>query len=275
VDTFNAQGSEVRDIGYLASFLSVRQLTRIFEGSNPTWVKVAATPSDRIQADDAEVDRTVKSYYDAIRDRIHEMPLGQTPSLLVRANAAALPLQENSISTVLTSPPYLTRIDYAVAYRRELAVLGFDTALSRGIRASLMGTTVIRPASEDAIGGLGELTRGLLRQISQHSSKASSGYYLKQAQQYFTDLAAALREISRVCKPGATMTLVVQDSFYKEIHLSLADICIAESEVCGWTLEKHDRFPVKRTLTSLNTAAKKYDKKTVTESAIVLRKVSP
>ena len=97
----------------------------------------------------------------------------------------------NSVGVILTSPPYLTRIDYAVAYARELAVLGIDVLGSRELRSSLMGTTLIRPVRADGP-AFGPLATDLLRRVSSHPSKASKGYYLKQVRQYLDDLCLSL-----------------------------------------------------------------------------------
>ncbi|KUN07174.1 hypothetical protein AQI95_11550 [Streptomyces yokosukanensis] len=62
--------------------------------------------------------------------------------------------------------------------------------------------------------------------------------------------------------------MVVQDSYYKDEPVPLADICIDEAEVRGWGLVLNEQFPVKRTLTTLNKSAREYKKAQVSESVI-------
>jgi DNA modification methylase len=183
-----------------------------------------------------------------------------------------MPLADNSVDLVLTSPPYLTRIDYAVAYMRELAVLGVNVRTDRRIRTELMGTTVIREQEAGAVCPLGEIAQKLVEKVSQHDSYASGVYYLKQARQYLTDLTESLGEITRVTKPGGIMHLVVQDSYYKDVPVPLADICIEESCMRGWTEIKRNPYPVKRTLVALNTAAQNYAKGAIDETVITMQK---
>ena len=273
ISTVSAIGYECRDAALLSGFIAVRRLTKSFEGTNRTWVKTARSSNARISLTDNEVDREFRDSYEFVRNRSLQIPLSDTPSTVVLSSASCLPVRDQSISTILTSPPYLTRIDYAVAYSRELAVLGIGESDFRDLRSRLMGTTRIRSAG-DSIVALHPKTAELLDAISKHSSRASSGYYLKQARQYFQDLAVSLQEISRVASLNASMTLVVQDSFYKDIHLPLADIYVFEAARNGWHVEDHQRFPVNRSMTSLNPSAKKYTKSTVTESVIVLRRIS-
>jgi tRNA G10 N-methylase Trm11 len=192
---------------------------------------------------------------------------------LLTASASRLPLADESVDTILASPPYLTRIDYAAAYARELAIMGFDIARDRTLRETLMGTTLIRSSDHNHNGSsYGPLALSLVRQVGEHESKASAGYYLKQVRQYLDDLAASLREISRVAKMGAMMTLVVQDSYYKDIHIPLAQICIEQAEKQGWNLNSLAPKEVSRILTHMNTAARKYPKGRVNESVVVLKK---
>ncbi|MFB9381707.1 hypothetical protein ACFFTK_01070 [Pseudonocardia petroleophila] len=171
---------------------------------------------------------------------------------------------------ILTSPPYLTRIDYGVAYARELAVLGIDIWGESTIRLDLMGTTLTR-VKKSQPAAMSTAARDLLVNVSAHSSKASHSYYSQQAHQYVADLGLGLGEISRVSRPGAFLTLVVQDSYYKDVHVRLADICIGEAELRGWKMIERIPFSVRRSLVSLNSAAQSYKKQAVVESVIRLQ----
>lgn len=134
-----------------------------------------------------------------------------------------------------------------------------------------MGTTLIRPARDETM-EYGPLASELISRISSHSSKASTGYYLKQAQQYLDDLVCSFDELTRVSKKHAIMTLVVQDSYYKEIPIRLAEICAEEAERRGWRFMRWDPTEVTRHLTQLNTAARAYPKGRVDETVVTLRK---
>ncbi|WP_327680250.1 hypothetical protein [Streptomyces sp. NBC_00467] len=222
--------------------------------------------------DYSEVDLAVEREILFVSSRAAEHPENSAPITLVSGDSSALPITDGCVDVVLTSPPYLTRIDYAVAYARELAILGIDISSDRKLRSGLMGTTLIRRGDSLDSRSLGSSGKSLLERIAQHDSKASSGYYLKQARQYLDDLTAGLDELSRVCKQEATVHLVVQDSFYKDVPVPLAEICIEESRARGWDLEFQEKFEVRRSLTSLNTAARAYKKGDVEESVITVRR---
>jgi hypothetical protein len=254
-------------------FRVVRTLTRGFEGSNPTWVKTAKSSADRIDLSPEDLDRMIADEQESLLDRLASDPGGDGSVQLITASTQWIPLIDNSVDVILTSPPYLTRIDYAVAYARELAVLGIDVLGSRELRSSLMGTTLIRPSRLGEL-PLGPVARDLIRRVSAHPSKASHGYYLKQVRQYLGDLSVSLDEITRVARDGASLCMVVQDSFYKDEPVPLAEICKDEATRRGWTFDAKSSkaFPVIRSLTSLNREARKYKKSQVEESVITFRK---
>ncbi|MFE4671565.1 DNA methyltransferase [Streptomyces sp. NPDC056723] len=259
-------------LSYVALFRTVRALTEDFEGSNPTWVKRAKSEDELVSISASDFDSAVEREQEFLACRIYESPeVTRGPVQLATANSNALPLPAESIDLVLTSPPYLTRIDYAVAYTRELALLGVDISKDRSLRSALMGTTLIRgdaPIDFD----MGSIAKLLISDVSSHASKASGGYYRKQAVQYLRDLLQGLDEVTRVTKPGGLLHLVVQDSYYKDVPVRLADICIEEAVLRGWSLVDSDPYPVRRTLTSLNKAARKYKKSEVVETVVTLRK---
>jgi hypothetical protein len=65
---------------------------------------------------------------------------------------------------------------------------------------------------------------------------------------------------------------VVQDSYYKDIPINLADICIDEAVARGWVATEVRPFEVNRILTKMNTSAQAYPKGVVVETVIAFRK---
>src|SRR5690606_20536484 len=106
------------------------------------------------------------------------------------------------------------------------------------------------PASSDA--RWGDTCTRLLDRIRRHPSKSSSGYYLRNHLQYFDGLFESLAELDRVLKPTGSCTIVVQDSWYKDVHTDLAAIT---KEMClshEWRFVGRDDHRVKRTYASIN-----------------------
>ncbi|MFD8070734.1 DNA methyltransferase [Streptomyces parvulus] len=267
--TFSAELAP--NAGIVALFRVVRATTKSFEGSNPTWVKRAKSDAERVDIGRAKLDELIVREQRFLSERLSSVSRTAAPNGILTADSACLPIADQSVDLVLTSPPYLTRIDYAIAYARELAVLGIDIFAEKDLRYALMGTTLTR-TQQPAL-SLGSVATELLAKVASHGSKASSGYYLKQVQQYLRDFSSGMDEISRVVKPSAEMHLVVQDSYYKDIPVPLAQMCIEEAERRSWRFVKSKPYAVRRLLTSLNRSAQAYKKGEVSETVITFRRI--
>jgi SAM-dependent methyltransferase len=246
---------------YVAIFRTIRQILRPFLTSNPTWVKQPKSRRSRLRPADATIREMFQSNLAAMIG-----PRGQKRELSARgdkticvASSENLPLEDRSVSCILASPPYCTRIDYAVATSPELAMLGY--ALDNdfdALRRKLIGTSTVPSETPDTPKGLGETCLAFLDTLSQHSSKASATYYYKNHLQYFRSVAASLAEIYRVLKVGGQCTLVVQDSYYKDIHNDLPAILIEMSDLRGLRLRDRIDFPLGRTLAGVNPGSREY-----------------
>mgnify|MGYP000093024786 CR=1 FL=1 len=113
---------------YVVLFKIVKNLVREkFASSNPTWIKVARNDIEKISITKSflreKFDNQVNEQLKLIFTVDHfDFPNHQINFLT--ADSKSLPLQSNNVDFILTSPPYCTRIDYAVSMRPELAVLG-------------------------------------------------------------------------------------------------------------------------------------------------------
>jgi SAM-dependent methyltransferase len=182
------------------------------------------------------------------------------------------PAPSASIDVVLTSPPYLTRLDYVKATLPELLFLSRIQAIDlREMRTKMMGSPLVghEAPSQDPTWGLTAAV--LLEAISRHPSKASSTYYLRFFQKYFAALQAALKKISASLRKGGKACLVVQASHYKEIYINLPAIVVDMSEVLHFELVQRVDFMPSRSIVAINRRAAKITTLTA-ESAIILER---
>jgi hypothetical protein len=100
--------------------------------------------------------------------------------------------------------------------------------------------------------------RAVLRSIRRHPSHRSAGYYFPNAVQYFGDAIASMKEIDRVLVPGGTALLVLQDSYYKELHVDLPALFLAIARSMGFRTKVQRTEPVRLVMTSINTASRRY-----------------
>ena len=244
---------------YVALFDAVRGVLRPFMSSNPTWIKTPAS-EDRVAVDSQTLDRSFKAAVDQLVPKLSTEPCAQAFDRVTVdvASSESLPLPDDSVQGAITSPPYCTRIDYVVATRPELAVLGLDASAVRLLRTRMLGTPTILPQTPDESDEWGVTARSLLARIAAHSSHASGSYYRKHFTQYFDSLMTSLKELRRVICGHGGVVIVVQDSYYKELHIDLAQIVCEMCECLGWRLRESRVFSIARTKAAIHRSSRSW-----------------
>lgn len=208
----------VRSLIDVAIVAAIREQLTDFKSKNPAWIKTAKQESELIGLNTQYL---LESSLQQLLKFKGTLGSYSTIATLDVANAQNIPLPDESIDAVITSPPYCTRIDYAVATMVELAWLGMTHEQVRRLRLNLIGTPTIRKALLDLAPRLPMSVLSLLSKIKNHPSKASSTYYYKTFSQFFNSMQSSFSELHRVIRPDGQLCLVVQDSFYKEIPIHL------------------------------------------------------
>ena len=210
---------------YVALFQTVRKLVRSFRSTNPTWLQIPDAKA-RLRPSTAQI---AEEYTAALFDMAAASRIGPTlneaaSSTVEWASSVAIPLADDSVDLIVTSPPYCTRLDYAVATATDLAVLGIGGEKFKQLRRALLGTTTVPSSVSTPLAAWGNICRRLLSEVGAHRSKASKTYYTKSLHQYFDGLYRSIAEMARVMRPGGHCYLIVQDSYYKEVHVDLPNI---------------------------------------------------
>jgi len=212
----------------------------------------------------------VKELRGMLRSKEELLPDATTKAKIELGSSWVLPLADKTVDVILTSPPYCTRIDYVVATKPELAFIGLgqDSRITE-LRNGMIGTPTIRGAGLRAEKVWGTSCNSFLRKVREHRSKASETYYLKYFLQYFDSMFSSLAELHRVAKQNAAAWLVVQDSYYKDVHNDLPSIISQMAEQVGWATEKRIDFPLRHTLAGVNSGARRYRKNFVANEAVL------
>jgi len=280
-----------------ALFLTVRSFMGAAMTSNPTWIRRQLSDKNRARATWTEF---VKRFKQAASDIERPLtPIKAWPDLHVADTSMTLndpvaidvnlavggsldrsapgaggetdsksPVQP---TVLITSPPYCTRIDYVASTRPELATLGWVSADQEVLRRRMLGTTTVAEKLERAE-GFGVEAEQLLEKVTNHGSRASATYYRKWLGQYLDAYQRSIQVLAATLAPGGRAALVVQDSFYKDIHIDLARITHEMCEAAGWRHESTIAFFVPRTMASINPRSRPYrERATVTESLLLFR----
>jgi hypothetical protein len=264
---------------YVALFSACRQLAGQFKSSNPTWLRRPKGHEERVCAPRS---RILQLFAENVRGMAEALAQKSLPGLrdLPRecgveiADTANVDIPAESIDLVLTSPPYCTRIDYTAATRVELAVLApllEETVSDLGRR--MIGTTQVPEEKPEPKESWGPACNAFLEGVRTHRSKASAGYYYSTHLDYFEKMGRSLLNLRSGLKPGGAAIMVVQDSYYKELHNDLPKIIGEMGERAGLELVRTKRFAWRQSMSRINPHTKAYQRPSdATESVLCFAK---
>ena len=125
---------------------------------------------------------------------------GPTPAArILGGDARNLSLEDGSVDMVLTSPPYLSAIDYLRAHRFSLVWMGFSMETIRGLRATMVGT-------ERGLWSADGLPPSMEARLAQVVTLPRSRAHRRQ---YLSDLKKVLGEAARVLRARGLIVVAV------------------------------------------------------------------
>jgi tRNA G10 N-methylase Trm11 len=251
--------SDLAAFFYVALFRATRGLIRRFQASNPTWLKGPASAQARLRSLPKDICAAFQEQVKTMTDAIPNDPLTKDSEVTITLNSSEkIPLGDETVDFVLSSPPYCTRIDYAFATRVELAVLGHTVIEFDELRRKLIGGTTVPKEASVTNDDWGLTCTRFLERIQSHPSKASATYYFKNHVQYFKSMYDSLGEIFRTLKKKGMCVLVVGDSYYKELHNDVPKIVKEMGHSHGLIPNRTQTFRHRQTMARVNPAVRKY-----------------
>lgn len=264
---------------YVALFRTIKSYLSPFRSSNPTWIKIPKSVNNRISIDKNEIYETfldnILLMTNSIDANNKTLDYYNKTCILKVAPSDIIPLSNNSVNAIITSPPYCTRIDYVIATLPELTLLGFTLDKEiKNLRNQMIGTPTISKKDLELKNEWGTTCSEFLKSVGNHQSKASNSYYYKNYLQYFHSTYNSLTEINRTLKKLGYCILVLQDSYYKELHLDLIQIISEMGYSLAWQLQNRIDFPKKQILAGINKNTGRYRTSVkATESILIFQKI--
>ncbi len=150
---------------------------------------------------------------------LDELHLDHNGIEVLLGDCRALPLDDESVHLVVTSPPYANAIDYMRAHKFSLAWLGQALSFLSKLRSQYIGA--------EKVGELPEIplppkTRGTIQALEAKDARKAAIL-----RKYFIDMRAALSEMLRVLKPGRAAIVVVGPSTMRGLRID-TPVCLAE-----------------------------------------------
>jgi len=143
--------------------------------------------------------------FDTLRARLPFLDCPIAPGAAVLAgDARSLPPQVGDVDRILTSPPYLTAIDYLRGHKFSLVWMGKRLDALRELRGTMVGT-------ERGLWHLDGLPPALETQLEDEIETSRKRAILRQ---YLSDLKKMLAEIQRVLRPGGVALVVAGPTIF-------------------------------------------------------------
>jgi DNA modification methylase len=154
---------------------------------------------------------------------------GPAPSVHL-GDARNLPLTENSVDLVLTSPPYLNAIDYIRCSKFSLVWMGYGIPELRRLRSESIGTAS------------GAATTPHLRHVSNIIATLKLRPALRPNEQivlgrYIDDIHRSMGEAARVLSPNGKAIYVIGENTIKGTYIRNSVIVRAVARLAGLKLE--------------------------------------
>lgn len=196
------------------------------------------------------------------------LPDGATCSIITES-AFSMPIPDNSIDFVITSPPYLNRNNYLAQQKAEMSLLstvnnlnGYKALVEMTMRSHVEGSFADKPKTqfkevEKIIRSI-ELTEGNNKKIPHMIAG------------YFEDMDKVLGELSRVVKRNGSCAFVVGNSRWGGVVVPVDHLLLLIAEKHGF---KPERVLVTRMKGNSPQQMRRYGRIPVRESIVIFRKI--
>lgn len=258
--------------GFMAA---CRSAARRIRSKNPTWHSLSSLKALHVDAHAIEFE--IRASFRQLSERGQQFAAGslsaRTSPVLITGdwNTTEWPSKSTHI---VTSPPYLTRIDYVMKTLPELLFLNEEASIDiQSLRRNMLGSVLTTGMNSIRSKTRSSLAKALLAQIAKHTSKASTTYYYRFFDNYMRLIDTSFQRMTDRDSPPKTVTVVSQGSYYKEIFVDLPAIIDDIMIHSGYKLMSEYPFTTKNHMAMVNSRSAASSLPAPAEMAAIYRRV--
>ncbi len=255
-------------------FPAARYLRKSAKTRNPSWYSrkglgLLSDTGPSLQSLTAEYVRK------AVKRQSEYTKVSRGLITIINSDFRLVTLPPSSYDLVLSSPPYLTRLDYVQATLPEiqmLNLLGISTPIGY-LRNRMTGTPLTSSLDLSDVAHMPSGVLRLLKTVYDHQSKASKSYYFRFFAKYFIEMQVGIRQIAEALRIDGKLCIVTQPSYYKEVFVDLPSLLTEQFYDAGMVLDESYSFDSTHSIVSLNSRANENARRPPKETAVFYRKV--
>jgi len=147
-----------------------------------------------------------------------------------RRDARDLPCKSNSVSLIVTSPPYVTSYEYADLHQLTALWLGYTKNVAE-FREGFIGSIYKRTSIHDGIKS--EIAKKEIEELEEKSKREAEA-----VRDYFFEMQQCFEEMYRVLKPRGKACIVIGNTELKKVKILNAEVFVEIMLNLGFRIHK-------------------------------------
>ncbi len=218
---------DIKDFFYCGFSNILKNCSIWDQGSSKPIRDFDKKPADPFVAFNRQIRSMVKGN-DSFIKLLKDNGTTDTPCDVKCADARSIPVKDNSVKLVVTSPPYVTSYEYADLHQLTVLWFNYTNNLS-DFRQRFIGTAY---HSAKPIDLNSEIAENIVNKLQEKHNKTS-----KEVATYFSEMNQVFTKMYEVIKPNGVISLVVGNTKLKGVEILNAEVFVEQLQNIGFTIE--------------------------------------
>jgi DNA modification methylase len=219
----NLKDQDIRDFFYCGFSNILKNCSIWLQKSNKPTRDFKKNPSDPIQTFYKQIKRMLRGntcFYELLREKNYL----KIPSQVYCTDARTIPVKDNSVSLIVTSPPYVTSYEYADLHQLTALWMEYTKDLS-DFRKRFIGTSYHNKKDLVLNSVLAEKIRNKLLEKDKKTAEEVSTY--------FSEMNQVFTEMKRILKKGGKTCIVIGNTSLKGVEILNAEVFAEQLQNLG------------------------------------------
>ena len=155
-----------------------------------------------------------------------------------QGDARKVPVEDNSVALVVTSPPYVTSYEYADLHQLSLLWFGNDKTFFKkwhrhindfnGFRKKFIGTSLRKSTKKEIINS--SIGEEIIKELVSKDAGTS-----RSVAHYFSDMNKSFKEMFRILRPSGKVAVIIGDTILYGTHVANSEVAVEQMQNIGFT----------------------------------------